>query len=174
MTDDIVKTGSKCYIVFANGGRWDDSWSTPIKAFRTEEEATRYKGYLEKSVPEFSEHLHKLMLRLYAISYRAAIKLVDEDSEEFYKIYDSIYEPLRHKAELKYAGYTAWKDECDCFYTICEVEMESKSSECLEGLKSLQEYVLRLKKENERLQKELSLLLLSQITENDQKLGLYE
>jgi hypothetical protein len=44
----------------------------------------------------------------------------------------------------------------------------------LEDLKSLQEYVLRLKKENERLQKELSLLLLSQITENDQKLGLYE
>lgn len=150
MTDDIVKTGSKCYIVFANGGRWDDSWSTPIKAFITEEEATRYKGYLEKSVPEFSEHLHKLMLRLYAISYRAAIKLVDEDSEEFYKIYDSIYEPLRYKAELKYAGYAAWKDECDCFYTICEVEMESKSSECLEGLKSLQEYVLSLKNDNVR------------------------
>ena len=178
MTDDSVKIGSKCYIVFfANGGRWEDSWSTPIKVFRTEEEATRYKVCLEKSVPEFSEHLHKLMSRLDAISYRAAIKFADEGSEGFYKIYNSIYEPLRHKAELKYAGYTAWKDECDCFYTICEVEMESKPPECLEDLedlKSLQEYVLRLKKENERLQKELSLLLLSQITENDQKLGLYE
>lgn len=174
MTDDIVKIGSKCYIVFANGGQWEDSWSTPIKAFRTEEEATRYKGYLEKSVPEFSEHLHKLMLRLDAISYRAATKLVDEDSEEFYKIYDSIYEPLRHKAELKYAGYTACRDECDCFYTIRAVDMESNPPERLEDLKSLQEYILHLKKENERLQKELSLLLLSQITENDQKLGLYE
>ncbi len=128
MTDDIVKIGSKCYIVFANGGRWDDSWSTPIKAFRTEEKANRYKEYLEKNVPEFSEHLPKLMLRLDAISYRATIKFADEDSEEFYKIYDSIYEPLRHKAELKYVGYTAWKDECDCFYTICEVEMESSQS----------------------------------------------
>ena len=128
MTNDVVKIASKCYIVFANGGRWDDSWSTPIKAFRTEEEATRYKEYLENSVPEFSEHLHKLMLRLDAISYRAAIKLVDEDSEEFYKIYDSIYEPLKHKAELKYTGYTAWKDECDCFYTTYEVEMESSQS----------------------------------------------
>lgn len=36
------------------------------------------------------------------------------------------------------------------------------------------EYILLLEEENERLQKELSLLLLSQITENDQKLGLYE
>lgn len=128
MTNDIVKTGSKCYIVFANGGQWDDSWSKPVKVFRTEEEAVRYKELLEKSVPKFSEHLHKLMPRLDAISYRAAIKLVGEDSEEFYKIYDSIYEPLRHKAELKYVGYTAWKDECDCFYTICEVEMESSQS----------------------------------------------
>ena len=38
----------------------------------------------------------------------------------------------------------------------------------------LREYALHLKKENERLQKELSLLLLNQITGNDQKLGLYE
>ena len=128
MTNDIVEIGSKCYIVFANGGEWEDSWSNPIKAFRTKEEAARYKAALENSVPEFSEHLHKLMLRLDAISYRAAIKLVEEGSEEFYKIYDSIYEPLRHKAELKYVGYTAWKDECDCFYTICEVEMESSQS----------------------------------------------
>ncbi len=36
------------------------------------------------------------------------------------------------------------------------------------------EHILILEEENERLQKELSLLLLSQITENDQKLGLYE
>ncbi len=36
------------------------------------------------------------------------------------------------------------------------------------------EQILILEEENERLQKELSLLLLSQITENDQKLGLYE
>lgn len=82
MTDDIVKTGSKCYIVFANGGEWEDSWSNP--------------------------------------------------------------------------------------------SMESNPPECLGDLKALQEYALHLKKENERLQKELSLLLLSQITENDQKLGLYE
>ena len=43
-----------------------------------------------------------------------------------------------------------------------------------EDIELLREYALHLKKENERLQKELSLLLLSQITENDQKLGLYE
>ena len=43
-----------------------------------------------------------------------------------------------------------------------------------EDVELLREYVLHLKKENERLQKELSLLLLSQIIENDQKLGLYE
>ena len=43
-----------------------------------------------------------------------------------------------------------------------------------EDVELLREYVTNLKKENERLQKELSLLLLSQITENDQKLGLYE
>lgn len=36
------------------------------------------------------------------------------------------------------------------------------------------EYILLLEEENEQLQKELSLLLLNQITENDQKLGLYE
>ena len=174
MTDDIVKIGSKCYIVFANGGRWDESWSTPIKAFRTEEEAARYKTTLEKNVPEYSEHLHKLMSRLDDISYRAAIKFADESSEDFYQIYNTIYEPLRHKAELKYAGYTACRDECDCFYTISAVGMESNPPERLEDLKSLQEYIVHLKKENERLQKELSLLLLSQITENDQKLGLYE
>ena len=136
MTDDIVKIGGKCYIVFANGGQWEDSWSTPIKAFRTEEEAVSYKERLEKSVPEFSEHLHKLMCRIGEISHRAAMKFADEGIEEFYQIYDTVYEPLRQKAELKYA--------------------------------------IHLKKENERLQKELSLLLLSQITENDQKLGLYE
>ena len=174
MTDDIIEIGSKCYIVFANGGEWEDSWSNPIKAFRTEEEAARYKAALEKSVPEFSEHLHKLMSRLDDISYRAAIKFADESSEDFYQIYNTIYEPLRHKAELKYAGYTACRDECDCFYTISAVDMESNPPESLEDLKSLQEYILHLKKENERLQKELSLLLLSQITENDQKLGLYE
>lgn len=43
-----------------------------------------------------------------------------------------------------------------------------------EDVEFLREYALHLKKENERLQKELSLLLLSQITEKDQKLGLYE
>lgn len=125
MTDDIIEIGSKCYIVFANGGQWDDSWSNPIKAFRTEEEAATYKATLEKSVPEYSEHLDKLMSRIHAISHRAAIKFEDGDegSEEYYKIYDSIYEPLRHKAELKYAGYTAWRDECDCFYTISAVDM---------------------------------------------------
>lgn len=174
MTDDTVKIGSKCYIVFANGGQWEDSWSTPIKAFRTEEEAARYKMFLENNIPKYSDHLHELMCRIDKLAYRAAIKFTDESSEEFYKIYNSIYEPLRHKAELKYAGYTAWKDECDCFYTVRDVEMESKSPECLEDLKALQEYALHLKKENERLQKELSLLLLSQITEIDQKLGLYE
>lgn len=174
MTDGIVKIGSKCYIVFANGGQWEDSWSNPIKAFRTEEEAARYKAALEESVPEYSEHLHKLMSRLDDISYRYAIKFADESSEDFYQIYNTIYEPLRHKAELKYAGYTAYRDECDCFYTISAVDMESNPPERLEDFKSLQEYILHLKKENERLQKELSLLLLSQITENDQKLGLYE
>lgn len=51
---------------------------------------------------------------------------------------------------------------------------EDKSSLTEEDIELLREYVLHLKKENERLQKELSLLLLSQITENDQKLGLYE
>lgn len=114
---------SKCYIVFVNGCQREEYWSTPVKAFRTEEEAARYKAALEKSVPEFSEHLHKLMCRLDAISYRAAIKFADKSSEEFCKIYDSIYEPLRHKVELKYAGYTAWRDECDCFYTISAVDM---------------------------------------------------
>jgi len=123
MTDDIVKIGSKCYIVFANGGQWEDSWSNPIKAFRTEEEAARYKAFLEKNTPEYSEHLHKLMCRLEDISYRYAIKFADESSEDFYQIYNTIYEPLRHKAELKYAGYTAWRDECDCFYTIKAVNM---------------------------------------------------
>ena len=123
MTNDIVKTGSKCYIVFANGGQWDDSWSKPVKVFRTEEEAVRYKELLEKSVPKFSEHLHKLMPRLDDISYRAAIKFTDEGSEDFYKIYDTVFEPLRQKAELKYAGYTAHRDECDCFYTISAVDM---------------------------------------------------
>lgn len=43
-----------------------------------------------------------------------------------------------------------------------------------EDVELLREYVLHLKKENELLQKELSLLLLSKITESDQKLGLYE
>ena len=125
MTDDIIKIGSKgkCYIVFANGGQWEDSWSTPIKVFRTEEEAVRYKERLEKSVPEFSEYLHKLMCRIEEISHRAAMKFADEGSEEFYQIYDTVYEPLRQKAELKYHGYTAWRDECDCFYTISDVDM---------------------------------------------------
>lgn len=54
------------------------------------------------------------------------------------------------------------------------IEAEDKSPHTEEDIELLREYVLHLKKENERLQKELSLLLLSQITENDQKLGLYE
>ena len=45
---------------------------------------------------------------------------------------------------------------------------------CVQNPELLRVYVRYLQKENERLQKELSLLLLSQITENDQKLGLYE
>lgn len=53
-------------------------------------------------------------------------------------------------------------------------ETEDKSQLTEEDVELLREYALHLKKENERLQKELSLLLLSQITENDQKLGLYE
>lgn len=53
-------------------------------------------------------------------------------------------------------------------------ENEDKSPLTSEDIELLREYVAHLKKENERLQKELSLLLLSQITENDQKLGLYE
>lgn len=51
---------------------------------------------------------------------------------------------------------------------------EDKSALTEEDIELLREYATHLKKENERLQKELSLLLLSQITENDQKLGLYE
>ena len=51
---------------------------------------------------------------------------------------------------------------------------EDKSPLTEEDIELLREYVLHLKKENERLQKELSLLLLNQITEDDQKLGLYE
>lgn len=54
------------------------------------------------------------------------------------------------------------------------IETEDKSPLTEEDVELLREYALHLKKENERLQKELSLLLLSQITENDQKLGLYE
>lgn len=129
MTDDIVEIGSKgksqCYIVFANGGQWEDYWSTPIKAFKTEEGAKRYKMFLENNTPNYSDHLHKLMCRIDGISYRAAIKFADESSEEFYQIYDTVYEPLRQKAELKYAGYTAWRDECDCFYTVRDVEMDN-------------------------------------------------
>ena len=54
------------------------------------------------------------------------------------------------------------------------IENEDKSPLTEEDVELLREYALHLKKENERLQKELSLLLLNQITENDQKLGLYE
>lgn len=54
------------------------------------------------------------------------------------------------------------------------IENKDKSPFTEEDVEILREYALHLKKENERLQKELSLLLLSQITENDQKLGLYE
>lgn len=53
-------------------------------------------------------------------------------------------------------------------------ETENKSRLTEEDVELLREYVLHLKKENELLQKELSLLLLSKITESDQKLGLYE
>ena len=58
--------------------------------------------------------------------------------------------------------------------TVVKAENEDKPPLPEEDVELLREYVLHLKKENERLQKELSLLLLSQITENDQKLGLYE
>lgn len=54
------------------------------------------------------------------------------------------------------------------------IENEDKSPLTSEDIELLREYATHLKKENERLQKELSLLLLSRITENDQKLGLYE
>ena len=54
------------------------------------------------------------------------------------------------------------------------IETEDKPPLTEEDIELLREYALHLKEENERLQKELSLLLLSQITENDQKLGLYE
>ena len=54
------------------------------------------------------------------------------------------------------------------------IENEDKPPLTEEDVELLREYITHLKKENERLQKELSLLLLSQITENDQKLGLYE
>lgn len=54
------------------------------------------------------------------------------------------------------------------------IETEDKSPLIEEDIELLREYILLLEEENERLQKELSLLLLSQITENDQKLGLYE
>lgn len=54
------------------------------------------------------------------------------------------------------------------------VKRDSENWRISSTVEVLCEYTLILEEENERLQKELSLLLLSQITENDQKLGLYE
>ena len=54
------------------------------------------------------------------------------------------------------------------------VERNSEDWRLSSTVEILCEYILLLEEENERLQKELSLLLLNQITENDQKLGLYE
>lgn len=54
------------------------------------------------------------------------------------------------------------------------VKRDSENWRISSTVEILCEYILILEEENERLQKELSLLLLSQITENDQKLGLYE
>ena len=51
---------------------------------------------------------------------------------------------------------------------------EDKSAPASEDIELLKEYVTHLKKENERLQKELSLLLVNQITEDSQNMGLYE
>lgn len=51
---------------------------------------------------------------------------------------------------------------------------ENKENKQPQNVELLRVYVRYLQKENERLQKELSLLLLSQITEDSQKLGLYE
>ena len=54
------------------------------------------------------------------------------------------------------------------------VKRDSENWRISSAVEILCEHILILEEENERLQKELSLLLLSQITENDQKLGLYE
>ena len=53
-------------------------------------------------------------------------------------------------------------------------ENEENSPPTEEDIELLREYVTHLKKENERLQKELSLLLVNQITEDSQNMGLYE
>ena len=54
------------------------------------------------------------------------------------------------------------------------VKRNSENWRISSAVEILCEHILILEEENKRLQKELSLLLLNQITENDQKLGLYE
>lgn len=54
------------------------------------------------------------------------------------------------------------------------VERNSENWRISSTVEILCEHILILEEENERLQKELSLLRLNQITEGSQKLGLYE
>ncbi len=54
------------------------------------------------------------------------------------------------------------------------VKRNSESWRISSAVEILCEHILILEEENERVQKELSLLLLSQITEDSQNMGLYE
>lgn len=111
----------KIYIVQANGGEWDDSWTRNVKAFCTKEKAEEYTEECEKNVPEYSEYFDRLIGRLYAFVHIQALKVPEE---QYYDELDRVGNSLREKAHKKYPRYTEYRDEANVWYRIDEVEYE--------------------------------------------------
>lgn len=110
------------YIVFCQGGQWEDSWSRPVRAFKTEPEALAHKEMLENNQPEYSEYYERLLYRIDDVAHIKAISKNLEDSDEYWGEFLRIKGSLVQKLDVKYPNYTHEKDYV--FYTIDVVEME--------------------------------------------------
>jgi len=112
---------TKIYIVQANGGMWDDSWTSNVKAFKTLEKAEEYVKECKENVPEYSEYFEMLLMRIGEFAHFRAAHLAED---EYYNEYEGVNDAMRAKAHKKYPRYTEDRDEENVWFGIDEVEME--------------------------------------------------
>ena len=117
------------YIAVAYGGEWEDRWERNIKAFSSREKAEAFCLHSKENIPEYSEYLERLTLKIGGFAHLAARKVGDlsDDplgNDEYWCEYDRVYNTLLIKMDKKYPNLTADKDDCDVSYRVEVVEYE--------------------------------------------------